>query len=98
MKQDPSIVVRVIEFSNRTQFQLQYTCPLTGRKKTKSSGVARDGSKKARRDAERAAGVWQDELRSGRYSPANKNTWADFRSQYEREKLASLARKTAEKA
>jgi hypothetical protein len=31
------IRVRVVEFSDRKNYQLQWTCPVTGRKKTKSA-------------------------------------------------------------
>ena len=89
--------VTVVEFGDRARYQLQYRDPITRRKKTKSSGVLRDGSKQARRDAEKAAGKWEDELREGRYHVPSKITWADFRARYESEVLASLAETTDKK-
>ena len=40
-----SLRVRVVEFGDRAHYQLQWTCPLSGRKKTKSSGIPRTGKK-----------------------------------------------------
>ncbi len=88
------IKVTVVEFSDRKCFQMQYRCPLTGKKKTKATDVERDGSKKARRDAERAAGDWEKQLREGTYQDVSKITWSDFRTRYENEVLTSLAENT----
>ncbi len=88
------IKVTVVEFSDRKCFQMQYRCPLTGKKKTKSTEIERDGSKRARREAERAAGEWEKQLREGRYQDASKISWGDFRERYENEYLSSLAEST----
>jgi integrase len=61
---------------------------LTGKQKTKSAGSPDE------KEAERAAAVWEDELRSGRYQAASKVTWAEFRQRYEAERLLALAPST----
>jgi len=88
------IKVSVVEFSDRKCYQMQYRCPLTGKKKTKATEVERDGSKKSRRDAERAAGDLEKQLRAGVYQDVSKITWPDFRARYENEVLTSLAENT----
>ena len=42
------IKVSVVEFADRRHYQLQWLDPVTGRKKTQSSGVERTGRKKER--------------------------------------------------
>jgi integrase len=88
------IKVKVIEFADRTHYLLQYRDPITRRKKSKSSGVVRDGSKRARSEADRAAGLWEKELQSGTYRPRSRMLWEDFRERYETEVLPSMAEKT----
>ncbi len=91
------ITVRVVEFSDRTHFQMQYRDPLTGRKVTRSTGVERTNRQRDRDAAQQEAGKWQAELRDGRYSAPSKTTWADFRERYEAEVLSSLAETTDKK-
>lgn len=86
------IKVTVVQFGDRKNLQLQYVDPITQKKKTKSAGTSN------RRDAEKAAGKWEDELRTGRYKPAVKMTWEDFWNRYDDERLSGLAEKTAKKA
>ena len=90
------IVVRIVEFGDRTNYQMQWRDPVTGLKQTKSTGVERTGRAKDRREAERVAGLQEEKLRSGDYKPATRMTWAEFRERYENEKMASLATGTAE--
>ena len=92
-----SIKVKVVEFGDRQHFQMQFVDPVTRKKKTRSTGVLRDGSKKARAEAAKAAGKWEAELREGRYHAAGKITWPEFRQRYEDEVLASLAVGTDQK-
>lgn len=92
------IKVNVVEFGDRKHYQMQFRDPMTGRKKTRSTGVERTGRKRDRDAAVAAAGVWEAELREGRYQSASRTTWQDFRERYTQEKLASLANRTAEKA
>lgn len=91
------IKVTVVEFGDRACYQLQYRDPMTRRKKTKSSGVLRDGSKKSRDAAQRAAGNWEEQLKDGPQKVSSRISWADFRDRYAAEKLASLAPRTESK-
>ena len=61
-------------------------------------GQTRSTKATSRREAERFAAVWEDELWNGRYKPASSITWGEFRERYEQEALASLADETAKKA
>ena len=90
-----NIKVKVVEFGDRQHYQMQFVDPLTRKKKTRSTGVLRDGSKKARAEAEKAAGKWESELHEGRYHARGKISWAEFRERYEAEKAPSLADGTA---
>ena len=67
---------------------MTYRDPVTGKKVAKTTGTT------DRREAERAAAVWQDELNSGRYQAPSRLTWAEFRKRYEAEKLSCLGRRT----
>ena len=76
------IKVTVIRYPDRENLVLAYTCPVSGKRKTKSAGMANE------KDAWKEAAKWEDELRTGRYVSPSKIAWADFRDQYERERLA----------
>ena len=91
------ITVSVVEFSDRKCYQLQWKDPITGRKKTQSSGIERTGRKKDRDAAVEAAGILRDKLESGRYVAPVRITWEAFRERYEREHLSSLAAGTRSK-
>jgi len=82
------IRVTVCKYPDRANLVLRFIDPVTGRQKTKSAGTADEG------EATKAAGKWEDELRSGRYEAPSRLTWADFRRRYEDEKLTTLAEKT----
>jgi len=84
------IVVRVHSHGPGRSLALVYFDPVSGRKKTKSSGTT------DWREAERLAGELEKELRAGRYTPPSKITWSDFRTRYTEEHVASLKPKTAE--
>jgi integrase len=58
---------------------LRYRCPKTGRSIVKSAGTTN------RKEAQKLAGKWEEELRTGRYKPASRLTWDEFRHQYETE-------------
>jgi integrase len=85
---DESIVVKVNSYGPGRPLSLVYFDPISGKKKAKSSGTT------DWREAERLAGELEKELRSGRYAPPSKLTWADFRKRYEAEKLSALSAKT----
>ena len=59
---------------------LRYRDPRTGAAVVKV--IRNDRPKEGRR---RSAGKWEEELRSGKYKPASKITWAEFRIRYESE-------------
>ena len=82
------ITVSVNSYGDKRPLGLVYFDPVSGKKIAKSSGT-RDW-----REAERLAGELEKELRAGRYAPASKLSWADFRKRYEAEKGATLAPKT----
>jgi len=89
------IKVRVVEFSNRKFYMLQYVDPSTGRKRTKSSKIERTGRKRERTEAERVAAKLEAELREGRYRETSKMTWEEFRSRHETEIQAALSMSSA---
>lgn len=78
------IRVHVVSFKSRYLY-MRYRDPRTGRMVTRSTKCHR------RKDALKAAGVWQDELRNGKFKPASKITWTEFRKRYEAEVLPGLA-------
>ncbi|MCG2683984.1 MAG: site-specific integrase [Planctomycetales bacterium] len=78
------IRVAVASYGDGRNLMMTYRDPTTGRKVAKSSGTT------DRREADRAAAVWQDELNSGRYQAPSRLTWAEFRKRYEEEKLAAM--------
>ncbi len=82
------ITVSVNSYGEKRPLSLVYFDPVSGKKIAKSSGT-RDW-----REAERLAGELEKELRAGRYAPASKLTWKEFRGRYESEKGPGLARKT----
>lgn len=70
---------------------MRYKDPHTGKSVARSTGCKRKS------DALKAAGQWEDELRSGRFKPPSKLTWAEFRVRYEDEVLPGLAERTGDK-
>ena len=67
------ITVSVNSYGEKRPLSLVYFDPVSGKKIAKSSGT-RDW-----REAERLAGELEKELRAGRYAPASKLTWKEFR-------------------
>jgi integrase len=85
------ICVKVVAYPDRKFLVLRFADPLTGRLKTKSAKTTNH------KEAVKAAGKWEAELREGRYAPLSKLTWADFRKRYEDEVLAAAAIATDKK-
>lgn len=81
------IKVHVVD-RGRKYLYLRYVDPVTGKAIEKSSKST------TQKDAAKAAGKWEDELREGRYKAPSKVTWADFRTQYGDEVLPGLADNT----
>ena len=84
-----SVKVHIIKRKGRSVWQMRYLDPYTGKHVTKSSGHSK------RKDAERAAGVWEDELRRGVYVPTNKATWFEVVEHYKDTMLPALGKGTA---
>ncbi len=82
------ISVTVASYGDGRNLMMTYRSPTTGKKVAKSSGTTDRG------EAIKAAGKWEDELRTGRYQAPSRLTWAEFRQRYEAEKLASLSAAT----
>ena len=93
MRKKNNTKVTVVAFGDRTHYQLQWTDPKTGKKRTESSGIENDGKAKSRAAAERLAGDKEKQLRAQR-EDLEDVTWEKFRDRYETEVLTSLADKT----
>ncbi len=88
---DDQIKVTIFLPARRKAYQMRYRHPDTGR------FVMRSCKTTVRRDAERAAGKWEAELRAGKYKSPLRTSWADFREKYESEVLPGLAERTDQK-
>ncbi len=78
------ISVSVASYGAGRCLMMTYRDPVTGKKVAKTTGTTDRG------EAIKAAGKWEDELRTGRYQAPSKLTWAEFRKRYEAEKLAAM--------
>ncbi len=88
---EQNVTVWVQEFKDRPNLMLQWTCPETGRRKSRSAGTA-DPEK-----AERARADLEYELRHGKYQEASKLDWERFRQLFTDEYLAGLRPRSREK-
>jgi len=79
------IQVKVNSYGSGRPLALVYFDPITGRKVAKSAETSN------RKEAERAAAVLENELRSGRFKPTSKITWLEFREKYEVERLVAMS-------
>jgi integrase len=82
------IIVTVINYG-RKYLYMRYRDPTTGKVVAKSTG------KTTKKEAERIAAAWENDLRSGKHKSASKITWKEFRDRYESEVLSSLKDSTA---
>jgi integrase len=86
------VTVYLLRPKDRPGYQLQWVDPDTGKRRTKSASTeARGEAEAARRDLEY-------EINHGLHREPSKMTWAEFRRQYEAEKLATLRWATRRKA
>jgi hypothetical protein len=90
------IKVSVVEFGDRSNYQLQWVDPATGRKRTKSSGIKRGGTKQLKL-AQQEAGKHADALKDGRYCEPSKTTWEELKDRYHTEVVDTLADATGAK-
>ena len=88
--------VYVRENRKRPTYLLEWKDPITGRRRFKTTTIAR-GGRRNKAEAERAAGDWEDELNAGA-AGSEKMTWERFRDLYEDQKLPGLAQGTRDKA
>ena len=84
------IVVTVCQYGRKFLY-MRYRDPVSGKTIAKSTGTT------IMKEAIKLAAKWEAELQQGRYKPASKVTWKEFRERYESEVLASLATKTESK-
>jgi integrase len=81
------IQVRVFKRTGDPFYMAEWPDPVSGRPKRKST------KKKLRRDAERVAKEWEDEINVGQFQ-AKWTTWADFRKDYEAAHATKWAKST----
>ena len=90
------VTVWVVEIGNRPTFQLQWRDPITQRVRTKATTIRRGGAR-ARKEAERLAGELEAQLMAGAGGVPSRLRWEEFRDRYEKEVVAGLSKKTADK-
>lgn len=78
-----SIKVYVIDKGRRNLYLL-YRDPETGKDVTVSAGTPK------KREAEKAAAVWESALQAGKWKRSPRCSWEDFKEQYADEKLATM--------
>lgn len=82
------ISVKVTKFNDRKFWLMYFDDPLTGKRLTRSTKQTTE------KEARKAAGKWEDELRDGRYKPKSNVTWAEFRERFLHEHLANAPANT----
>ncbi len=78
------IKVTISSYGPGRNLVMRYTDPITGKR------IARSAETANRAEANKMAGVWQDELTSGRFVASSRMTWQEFRERCEDEKLAAM--------
>jgi len=92
------IQVKVTAHGERTYLTMYYIDPTSGKRRDRSTKVPAERNAKGEikagrlREAERVAAKWEAELAAGRYKPASKMAWEEFRERYEDEKLDEMSR------
>ena len=71
----------VVSYGKGRNLCLRYYDPQTGKAVVKTAGTT------SRKEAQKEAGKWEDDLRNGRYKPASNTIWHDFRVRYELEHI-----------
>jgi integrase len=80
--------VAVVKYGDRDALVLRWTCPETGKFRTKSAGTSK------RREAERAAAALEREIANGQHGRGSRMNWLEFRIFHAKHCLAGLAPKT----
>ena len=83
------IAVRVFKRSGRKFYQAEWTDPVTGKLRSKST------KQSTKRDAERFAAKLEEELLRGDDTNSRYLTWKSFRQRYEEEVLTGQSPRTA---
>jgi integrase len=78
------IKVYVVKYPGRTNLMMRYRDPDMGKQVARSAGTANQ------KKAEKAATIWEDELRSGRYQKPSRMTWEAFKELHSTNKLATM--------
>ena len=91
------IQVRIVKFGDRPNWQLQWTDPASGRKRTRSSGIKRADKGRDHRAVVSTATRLEIELRDGRRVQRPKIRWAEFRARHKNEVQRLQAKETARK-
>lgn len=85
------ITVYVYKPADRTTYLCEWTDPVTGKRRRKSTGTA------PKRDADRFAGKLEDDLQAGRFKDTLRISWAESKDRYDQEVLTGKAEATAKK-
>ncbi|WP_442481888.1 tyrosine-type recombinase/integrase [Aeoliella sp. SH292] len=83
------INVHILKRAGRNVWLMRYFDPYTRKHVTKSSGCEK------KKEAEKAAGVWESELRRGVYVPTARCGWEEFIEHYKASKLNTKGEGTA---
>lgn len=82
MEKKKQITVYVIQYPGEKSLSMRYMDPVTGKYRRKSAKTSNP------KKAEREAAKWQDELRKGKFKPAEDLTWEEFRERFEDQAVA----------
>ena len=77
--------VHVVAIASREHLMMRYQDPVTQKRVHRTAGTA------DRKEAERAAQRWEDELATGKFVAPEDVTWQQFRDRFEDEHLAFLS-------
>ena len=78
----PKVKVHVTKYKGEQNLVMRYVDPITGKQKRNTTRTVK------RKEAERIAARWEDELNTGKFKPVDKITWAQFRDRFEDQELS----------
>ena len=90
------IKVSVIEYPDRSKYQLRWTDPRTGKLRTKSSGIKK-GSKARKDQANQIAGLLAKDLNENTAQTGHRLSWDRFVEMYFEEYVSGLQKTSADK-
>ena len=85
-----TIRVYVRKLTGKKNLAMFYRCPITGEQHLKSTGTP------VKRDAERAAALWQEQLNNAAYHAPQRMSWDEFVETYYENHLVNLRPSSAE--